>query len=372
MSVNVKNLLSVRVPQWIEKHLATGCLTDIASPFWVIPIEESDPNYKELCSTSLSSFGKSSVVKWHSHESLIFILLNDDGNLKLCISNLDSSILMGPLPLVFKYFSSSVINFLQMVDLIAKFELPAKVKIPINLVKELPIFEDDLVGYFPDVHVLSVNDAEEEGNIFLLVLKSLLVLESDREYVKSFGDLILSVGYSIPIEGHNWIYDQLYSAIRSQRLVNFYLELYKLFEFFFPLDNIFKLAEKLGYTNSELELLQHCRGSLSWNVNHQRGARSAMSYASIGFAEACLGESFSGEKGQEVSFKERAIEKMTTARHALTHQDFRSASVKESDLSCLAKGLLLFLQDAFTLYGSKLKTRREPPSSLHRNHKTKK
>ncbi len=368
MSVNIKELLGQRVPQWIAAHLAARSPEIVADPFWVIPIEESDPTYKELCTEGLKRFKTTELLGSLSHESLLFIFLKDAEGLKLCISNRDASLPPWDPSMEQEDFSMGDLNFLQLSHLVTKYSLPARAQIPSTLVNTSPVFEDDLLGYFPEIYVLSVNDCALDDSFETLSLKALIALEMDKTYVRSLENSILNVGYAIPVENHEWIFGQLFSAVRAQRLVNFYLEIYKLFEFFFPLDSIFNLADRLGYTESELVLLEYCRGALSWNVNHQRGARSATSYATMEFAEICLGESFTGLEAQAASFKEHAVEKLTAARHSLTHQDFRPSSVPENELLRLTAGLLVFLRDAFSEYGSKLEARRKRSSgSKHRS-----
>ncbi|MFH5254226.1 hypothetical protein ACGTRS_23620, partial [Burkholderia semiarida] len=96
-----------------------------------------------------------------------------------------------------------------------------------------------------------------------------------------------------------------------------------------------------------------------WNVNHQRGARAAATYAPVAFAEVCLNEIFRGDANQAVAFKERAIERLTATRHVLTHQDFRPTFVPEQELKRLTEGMLVFLRDAFSEYAGRLEQRRK-------------
>lgn len=366
MSVNVTELLGKRVRAWVVSHLADGEAQTVADPFWVVPVEESDPSYPDLCKEGLGRLKGTEILGSLVHESLVFNTLKDGETYKLCIGNKNVS------PSVWRIsgkgddFTEGELDFLQLAHLVTRNELPAAKPVPSALVKALPIFEDDVIGYFPSICVLNVSGAALSDTIEVLALKALLELEATSNHVETLRELILNVGYAIPGAGHEWIFGQLFSAVRAQRLINFYLEIYKLFEFFFPLQSIFDLADRLEYTKSELVLLGFCRNTLSWNVNHQRGARAAAGYATTAFAEVCLGEIFSGAEGQAASFKERAVEKLTTARHELTHQDFRAVSILEKDLLRLSEGLLVFLRDAFVEYGVKLDNRQRQLTAVGR------
>lgn len=359
MSVNVKELLNKRLPEWIATHLASENVDVIPDPFWVIPIDKSDPMFDKLAREGLDLLKSTKIIGELFHESLIFILMNDQDGGKVCVASSESLLATLNLSLENKDFIESRLGFLQFSHLVTKYKLPSSNKIPISRISVSPVFEDDILPYFPRIHTLKLSESAVSDKIGIVALKVLLEIEGGTIYVRNFKDLILSVGYSIPIEDHDWIFEQIFSAVRSQRLVNFYLGIYKLFEFFFPLDNIFSLADKLEFDNSELVLLDYCRGALSWNVNHQRGSRAAASYAQVEFAEICLNETFTGEQDQVASFKAKAIEKLTNCRHALTHQDFKSSVVAESDLLTLTSGLLTFLRDAFTQYGTRVAERRK-------------
>lgn len=359
MSVNVKELLSTRLPDWIVANLASENVDVVPDQFWVIPIDKSDPLFEELVKNGLDRLKSTRVIGELFHESFIFIVISDQDGKKICVISSESSLSKLNLSLEGNDFIESDLSFLQFTHFVTKYRLPPVDKIPVSRVNTSPLFEDDILPYFPRIHVLKLTELAAVDRIEILALKVLLEIESETIFVKNFRDLILSVGYSIPIENHGWIFEQIFSALRSQRLVNFYLGIYKLFEFFFPLDNIFALAEKLEFVDSELILLDYCRGALSWNVNHQRGSRAAASYAPVGFAEICLNEVFIGEENEVASFKARAIEKLTNSRHALTHQDFKSSDVKEKDLLTLTCGLLTFLRDAFAQYGTRVAERRK-------------
>ncbi|MFJ2324965.1 hypothetical protein [Pseudomonas sp. NPDC087690] len=356
MSINIKELISVNLRDWISSEMVAPEGVEIAQNFWVNPVEESDPEFKALVGEGISRIASTRIIDSLNHDSLLYVILDDAVGRKIFISH--SS---GVLPDFIvaddgAEFVDGELHFLQLSYLVSKFHIPAFRKIPHSLVSNLPVFEDDLLPYYPKTYVFELKDSARYDDKWVVCLKSSLLLERQHSFIFDFYDQIVEVSLAVPADGHDWIFEQLLTAVQSSRLVSFYLELYKIFEFFFPLDSIFKLAERLDFYESELELLGHCRGALSWNVNHQRGARSALAYATVSFAEICLEETYCSTQS-DVSFKERAAEKMTAVRHSLTHQDFRSIAISSEELHRLTLSLLVFLRDAFTEYSTRRKER---------------
>jgi len=359
VSINVRNLLEKDLPDWIRSNIAAINVGIVAHPFWVIPVARSDPTYDALCAAGISRLISTNIAECIRHDSLDFVRFRDEEGEKLFISSSDAALPAWSPAEGYPDFSTSKLAFLQAALFVTRYKIPAARLIPAAIVNSTPVFEDDLLEYFPNSYTWAISGEAKNDSTPILTLKSLLALESNRSYVRDFGGLILDVGYAIPTNDHAWIFEQLLTAIKAQRTTNFYLELYKLFEFFFPLESVFSLADKLKYDGSEIKLLEHCRSSLSWNMNHQKGARSAISYASPDFAKACLNEDAPDAAEQLRPFKERAIEKLTLARHALTHQDFRAVSISDAEISPLAEALLIFLRDAFAEYDLKLKARKQ-------------
>lgn len=359
MSINVRKLLAEELPDWIRSNLAVSNVGVVANPFWVVPIAKSDPTYDAVCESGIKRLNSTTLSECIQHDSLNFVRFQDEEGEKISISSSNGTLPTWSLTKDNPDFDTSELSFLQAAHFVTKYKLPAAQPVPAAIVNTAPVFEEDLREYFPNSYTWAICRESKNDSTPIIVLKSLLILESDRPYVKDLSRLILDVGYAIPNEEHSWIFEQLLTAVKAQRIKNFYLEIYKLFEFFFPLESIFSLADKLKYDGSELKLLEYCRSSLSWNMNHQRGARSAITYASPDFARACLNEGAPTDADQLRSFKERAIEKLTVARHALTHQDFRAITISEADISPLAEALLIFLRDAFGEYSLKLKTRKQ-------------
>lgn len=355
MSINVSNLLKEKFQPWVIDNTDGGYALKASKDFWVTPMDKKAPAYEEIVRQSLKTLNSTKIIADILHESTAFILIEDEEGRALCIHNSADTLSNSYFDTESDFFIVRSLNFLQLVLLTTRYKLPARSVIPIAAVSSMPIFEDDLLGHMPEIHVLKIKEEFGGDDIRILSIKSALELEKNQTYAAKFSEKILDIAYRIPPKGHEWLLDQILSAIRSRRLTSFYLELYKLLEFFFPLDSVFKLAKSINFNSSELELLGYCRKALSWNVNHQKGARSSLIYASTDFAEFCLGEK-KKENVSEEAFKERAMEKPTTARHELTHQDFRSVSIKNNQLEILTESLLIFLIDAFTTYNSKLKT----------------
>lgn len=357
MSVNFRDLLSIDTPKWIAKNMNPEESGKITKDFWILPMDENEPTYKETVDNSLKLIKTTRIKNKKDHDSLIFIELNDEEGGKFCVSDTVSMLPeISDLDYI-EYFDLGCLDFLQKLYISTHCNLPTRSRIPVSVVGSLPVFSDDIKPFLPEIYVFIENKSELIDSMEIKSVKALLIIERNQLYVQNFKDLILDVAYQIPAEGHQWIFDQLLSAIRSNRLISFYLELYRIFEFFFPIDFIFRLADRLSYTDSELLLLTHCRETLNWNTNHHTGARSAIKYATIAFAEKCLNESFSGQSNEE-QFRGRALEKLTNARHLLTHQGFRSISLSRDDLLRLTESLLILLYDAFKEYSKILASRK--------------
>lgn len=356
LSINIRSLIAVDLKSWVSSKVEAPEGIAVAEGFWVVPISEEDPEFPELVENGIKVISSTKVIGQILHDSLQYVLLEDYSGKKLFIAHLSGYLPDFELDQVGAEFLAGDLHFLQYVYLVTKFNISTTSKIPHALVSTLPIFEDDILPFFPKKYIFELAGAAKFDNMWVLCIKASLLLERDCTFITDFGDEIVALSLAIPAEGHDWIFEQLATAIKSGRLISFYLEIYKIFEFFFPLESIFKLADRLEFFSSELELLEHCRGALSWNVNHQRGARSALAYATVSFAEICLDEAYTAECS-ELSFKERAMDKMTAARHSLTHQDFKSVAVSDEELKKLGRGLLVFLQDAFEEYSLRRKAR---------------
>lgn len=356
MSISVTELLGVRLRNWLYANAEGNPTLSAATSFWVEPMAGSEPGHAAAVKEGLEVLKSTRVHEWITHDSLVFIDLEDADGRKLCIGSRDGR--LRGLPNGSDTSDMTDLHFLQLAEIATKYALAPTSLVPFALISSLPIFEEDILPYMPEVRVFVLGPSEMADGFFIRTLKKLLFLESDQEYVECFRDRIVELACVMPATDHDWMLEQLLAAVVSRRLTNFYLELYKLFEFFFPLNSIFKLADTLEFTDSEIKLLAYCRDSLSWNVNHQRGARSAGTFSSAAFAEVCLGCVFSGSQDQLDSFKDRAIEKLTSARHDLTHQYFRSVSIRKADLLVCVKALLVFLEEAFEKYTNDVKSRR--------------
>lgn len=361
MTINIKKLLGTDTPRWIANNLDNEDHTIIPKNFWILPIAESEPAYEKMVKIGIDRLNSTKIKHILYHDSLVFKELEDEEGEKLCIGNKASTLPIQQRQVQeFEDFFDGELHFLQIMQICTKNNLPARKPIPAIVVSSLPIFEEDIKSYLPEIYVFKLAQPQKQESIQIKSIKSLVMIEKNQDYIQKFSIHIINLAYQIPPNDHEWIFDQLLSAIRSSRLANFYLELYKIFEFFFPLDHIFKLADKINYRNSELSLLTHCRDTLNWNTNHHTGARSAIKYTTVAFAETCLSEPFKGDSTQENQFKKRALEKLTNTRHMLTHQDFRIISISYDELVILIESLLILLQDAFAEYSKIINSRKKP------------
>ncbi|NBB09518.1 hypothetical protein [Pseudomonas sp. SLFW] len=340
---------------WTRHYLQDGGDVDLLEDFWVIPVNEDHPEFENLVAVGIETIRRTRVIAYRETEEYLTVIFADADGKKVIVFKRDLA-LFGWDILGSNELTVGRAHFLQVAYMVGRFKIPASSLISRGLVASSPIFEDDIVGHFPSYLTFKLEGDAIDEEEWMTFVKVGLLIELKHAFVSDFQEKIVLVAAEIPSDGHDWIFEQLMAAFQSGRLASLYLELYKIFEFFFPLDNIYKLADRLGYLPSELELLEHCRGALSWNVNHQKGARSAILYASVAFAECCLNESYDPVEDESL-FKSRAIEKMTTARHALTHQDFKAVSIPSSTLEVYVDALLIFLKEAFRDYSARRRQR---------------
>jgi len=358
LSISVKDLFKHSFREWVNSNCEQSAGFEVNTNFWVVPIDKSDQNYEKICELNLNQLNSTKDISQKEIGGFIFWQIIDLDGKKLCIANKMAAASQFPPIANGNGFSSSRINFLQKAYYSSKFHLPAKSKIPIQAIrtsKSEPAFEYDLEPYLPEIISLRLEADTEVDSADLVFVKAVILLNEQAPHIANLRNELVEVAYSIPELGHEFVFDQLITAIYSNRLSSFFIETYKLFEFFFPINNIISLKNQIEFGGTELKLLELCKNALGWNMNHQSGSRSALSYAQPAFAQICLGREINHVDDEtEQKFKEKGLELITNARHSLVHQDFRFVNITDCELEKLSKGLLVFLRDAFTSYKSKI------------------
>lgn len=224
------------------------------------------------------------------------------------------------------------------------------------------VFEEELLQMLPKLLTLNLNNDFSGEKFELKLIRVLLYIEFlDKEYDILY-EKIIELALSLPEDGHDWLYFELIRAIRSKKQDSMFLCLYKMLEFFFPLNNIFNFSNHIKFNGSILELLEYCRSQLNWNVNHNYGLRAAKDYASHNFCSfldvniSTIDEVSDVEhrKNKIDQMKSAGLEKLAKLRHALTHQNFKELETNDDEISKSIISIIIFLTESFSEYNNRI------------------
>lgn len=353
MTKNIVTFIKEPLRQWVEKNSGAQQLPK----FWLVPCDTSSPEYKSLSDEGARIFG---ATEWHEVEpvdDVVLRFLSVEGKPIFCLYAPDAqgepdSTAVGACGL-----EEIELHFLQKTRFLIDSDIPALSTIPRQIV-DGETFEADLENYFPRIHSFILQEGIDREPLMVSYVRALLSISDEGSPGCLFRENLIELALSIPEHDHEWLFYQILILARSKRYDNFYLELYKFLEFFFPIANISGLKSAISYTGSPLQLLEKCKEELKWTVNHNFGIRAASRYAGVAFAEILIERSltFESEIPREMrekksnSFKDKAMELLAELRHTLTHQNFKRMEVERPRLILATKSLFLFLTEAFGTY----------------------
>jgi hypothetical protein len=374
VSTNVKELFSGPVWEWLinnTKFQTSNPIMD-KSAFWIIPSALTDPELKNLEKRLLRRFSATKILFYKEIDEYHFRLIQEgDGKnasrfLLICRVDGSSINLEEDLPFEFEIGDAT---FLQQIDFITNCNIPAKTSIPERILMDAvnskeSIFEADLKNYLPQIISWKVpSSSPYYGEDFAVVcVRALININKATSHLYKFSALIIELALSIPSKEHDWLYDQLYLALMSRKKEYFFLGLYQLLEFFFPIKSVSALKKRINYTGTFLELRAFCSESLGWNINHHSGARAALLLTSENFANVCLGNVLPSDASRELIEKHKldAIGKISELRHLLAHQNFAARKMDEERLNEKTQALLALLTEAFDCYKRLYWTEKSP------------
>ncbi|MFZ6679652.1 hypothetical protein [Undibacterium sp. Tian12W] len=349
----IKNFLENQVWKWVSQNIETQLVPRFPSKknFKILPVDESDPNSKDIVNELCDQFSTTSLSSSREFDGLCISVLNVGDKKLICgmyrnggrflksLSNNENKDLL-----------EAELTFLQKILVLSFFDIGATESIDIKVWESVPIFEKDIERYMPEmlVYELAQEDAKEEDDF--IILRFLLSLELVSSNAHAFQNEIFTVLQFLLATGHDWLTNQFLSAMLSSRNSSYFAEIYKLVEFFFPLQNVLRLKQSTSFSGSTMELLSFCRADLKWNQNHHMGARASVAYATPHFAEILLEKLFSETNKDEIKFKEEAIERISVMRHSIVHQDFKDSAPSEDDLRRATHAMLIFLAESFNNY----------------------
>lgn len=353
MTKNLVTFIKGPLRSWVEKNANAQGLTK----FWLIPCDKQSPEFDALCQEGERIFSSSEWSGVEQIDDSALNVLSVEGKSIYCFyapgtqSELDAAAVSAC------GLDEIELHFLQKVSFLINNDIPATKSIPRQIV-EGTAFEADLEEYLPTIFSFALQGNIGQEPLLVSYIRTTLSVVGDGSPGFLFRESLIELALSIPEEDHEWLHCQLIVLARIKRYDNFYLELYKFLEFFFPIANISGLKSAISYSGSALELLEKCKDQLSWNVNHNFGIRAASRYAGIAFAETLYEKTLTltqemtrEERDKKIdSFKGRAMEAFAELRHSLTHQNFKRVDIDRAKIILSTRALLLFLIEAFGTY----------------------
>jgi hypothetical protein len=243
---------------------------------------------------------------------------------------------------------------------VIKCDLTASRPIPIRLFQgtntgPIEIFERDLEDYLPPLSYIDIEATAPNSSDLLIYTAIISNIEKENQFLASMSNPITEAALKIPTESYDWLSIQWLSSLRCKRRDQQFLALYRIFEFFFPMKGLLDLMKRLSYSDAILKLKDHCESGLGWNLNHQRGARSAVEFAGKSFATICLNRDISEtDPESELRFKEAAAEKLTELRHKLAHQPFGNLLIPDAEIERKIHALFVYFADAFPAHQARV------------------
>lgn len=359
MSTNITKFMHGPVWDWVSVNAQ---LDELVEPiekknFWIVPSALGGDEARATEKALLERFLNTKVVFQKEIDQYCFRLIVDGGSRYLLIAKVDGESINFIEDDLFE-FEVEHPTFLQQIDFIANFKIPSPVGIPGRLVvdalsKRESIFEEDLKVYFPQIvsWKISSSNPHFEDDFAVICVRAIVILTDLKSPIRGFAGLIVQLALVIPREHHDWLFDQLYFSIANRRLEYFFLGLYRMLEFFFPLKGVAALKSKIGYGGTFLELRAFCSETLGWNINHHTGARAAAFLVSEAFANICFGRTLQNSTPDAIDkHKLDAIAKISELRHMLAHQNFSDIKPDQKDLMTKTEALLTLLTEAFAAY----------------------
>ena len=325
--------------------------------FWIVPSALGGHEALSTEKALLERFINTKVISQKEIDQYCFRLIAEGGDRYLLIAKVDGESINFIENDLFD-FEEGNSTFLQQIDFIANFKIPSPAGIPSRLVvdalsKKESIFEADLKTYFPQVisWKISPSNPHFEDDFAVICVRAIINLTDLKSPIRDFSGLIVQLALVIPRENHDWLFDQLYFSIANKRLEYFFLGLYRMLEFFFPLKGVVALKSRIGYAGTFLELRAFCSETLGWNINHHTGARAAALLVSEAFANVCYGRTVQNSTSDAIEkYKLDAIGKISELRHMLAHQNFAEMKPDQTELMTKTEALLTLLTEAFVTY----------------------
>lgn len=256
-------------------------------------------------------------------------------------------------------------EFLFRVLFATKFNAPATRSIPFRIALEWAkdgALSHDFEDYLPRVDIESPAEEYATYSIDLLAVLHLIQAKTrpggDKSWLR---DATEELAIKVP-EGHEWIYSEILTALESKHLQYTYLLMYRVLEFFFPMPGINDLRKETKSDETHLSLLKKCTDKLGWHWKHGQSARSVTKMAgSKRFLQPLIEMGIISPDNPD---PEKAGDKLVLARNKLSHQNYQSLAIPESEIKAMTLAVVIFCTEAFEQYSQWLTT---PKPTAHQN-----
>ncbi|MDV3512836.1 hypothetical protein R1L06_19090 [Stenotrophomonas sp. C4297] len=350
MSISVKRLITEDVWKWLCGHSSISS-DDLGkldhSAFWIRAGEPGDETvaeessevdlFRKIRNVKKSSFGKFDFLRFSTKDGEFILTLDSDGALEIFNNHDDYE--TQPAPLLMSLLFAT------------KTGATATSIVPARLLIEWASSEalaDDLRTYLPKVILVSLSG--ERAKYGLSLLSTLMDCEystrdsSGEQWLR--GELC-DLALRLPDNEHEWLYADLSNAARSTHVEHKYLLIYRIFEFFFPMEGINSLRDSAQVVDTHLNLLQKCRTDLNWFWRHDTSAQAVARFAKTGrFAEPLKAAGIISEDATV----EQAASKLVSIRNQLAHQAYKFDVVDESCVRAAIASCIMLCSDAFETY----------------------
>lgn len=350
MTQNIVTFIGRDLKHLVESNMDAEGKT---SKFWLQPCDEGEPDYQALVEEGVEYFNTTTLEKELNIDGIKISTIRCKGNDILAAYTLEN--MSGGIDPSLFGLQYATPHFIQLAKFAVKAQIQFSKPIPVRVANER-IYEEDLLTYFPPLIFLTILPDLDDESLLVSYMRVVLFIEQDKIFVEQLRENLIELALSLPDQDHEWLFHQLYSVVRSRKIENIFLGLYRLLEFFFPLQNVLDLRAKISFTDSNLSLVRHCIDTLNWHIGHHNGAKSSINFAGVNFAEVCLDQSFvyqvdgKPRNVQEDNFKKKAMDELSKIRHDLTHQNFSFTTYNFDMMIRYSEALICYLTDAFKAY----------------------
>lgn len=350
MSISVKRFITEDVWKWLcnQSSISADDLGKLDHrKFWIRAGEPSaetaaEESYEldlftKIRDVKKSSFGKSDFLRFSTNDGEFILAPDNDGALELFNNHEDYRTQQAPL--------------LMSLLFVTKTGATSTSNVPARLLIEWAgsqALADDLRAYLPKVLLVSLSGERAKYGLPLLST----IMDCEYSTRGSTGEQWLrgelcDLALRLPDKEHEWLYADLSNAARSTHIEHKYLLIYRIFEFFFPMEGINSLRDSAQVVDTHLNLLQKCRTDLNWFWRHDTSAQTVARFAKTDrFTEPLKAAGIISE----AATAEQAASKLVSMRNQLAHQAYKFDVVDESYVRAAIAACIMLCSDAFETY----------------------